>query len=153
MADDIHKINTERSSLKSQYPQNRFTRSRTTTKPSLQENPTPQPTKRCFRCGGRWPHNDRKCSAEGQQCNYRLKHNHFVRVCQSRNQTQHRNSANAVHNTPDNSQFTNIGQDEDTFYTKLKLGKSTVKFQIDRGSSGNVIDESTFAIIQLGIQG
>ena len=67
----------------------------------------------------------------------------------------------AVHNTPDDSQFTITGHDEDStdseeysfnihatntkkqskqsFYTKLKLGKS---------SSANIIDESTFSIIQ-----
>ena len=49
LANDFHKINTERSSLQSQYPRNRFQRSRTTTKLSLQENPASQPTKRCFR--------------------------------------------------------------------------------------------------------
>ncbi len=33
------------------------------------------------------------------------------------------------------------------FMAKLKLGKSTIKFQIDSGSSANIIDGSTFAII------
>lgn len=160
----------ERPSSQSHYSGNRFQRPRTTTKPSLRENPPSQPTKSCFRCEGTWPHNGGKCPTEGQRCNHCFKYNHFARVCQSRNRTQHSNSANAVQNTPEDPKLTNTGQQGDStdseeysfnihatstkkqnkqsFYIKIKIGKSTIQFQIDSGSSANIIDESTFATIQ-----
>jgi hypothetical protein len=39
-------------------------------------------------------------------------------------------------------------QNKQSYYAKVKLGKSTIKFQIDSGSTANIIDEFTFANIQ-----
>ena len=39
-------------------------------------------------------------------------------------------------------------QNKQSFYTKIQIGKSTINFQIDSGSSAKIIDKSTFATIQ-----
>ncbi|CAB4000900.1 Uncharacterized protein K02A2.6, partial [Paramuricea clavata] len=39
-------------------------------------------------------------------------------------------------------------QNKQSYYAKVKPGKSTIKFQIDSGSTANIIDEVTFANIQ-----
>ena len=91
-------------------------------------------------------------------------------ICKSRNQNQNENSANAVHSTTQDSQLPSTNYDQDStdseeysfhihatntkeqnkqsYYAKVKLGKSTIKFQIDSGSTANIIDEFTFANIQ-----
>ena len=163
--EDIHKVQSQRPSQRATTSRHQFPRPPANTK--SRENFPSQPSKHCFRCGGTWPHISGKCPAEGQRCNICFKYNHFARVCKSRNRRQTENSANAVQSDTENSQYpsqdedstdsdeysfnvhaTNIKeQDKQSFYAKLKLGKSTIKFQIDSGSSANIIDESTFAII------
>ena len=164
-SEDIHKVQSQRPSQQATTSRHQVPRPPANTKP--RENLPSQPSKHCFRCGGTWPHISGKCPAEGQRCNICFKYNHFARVCKSRNRRQTENSANAVQSDAENSQYpsqdedstdsdeysfnvhaTNIKeQDKQSFNAKLKLGKSTIKFQIDSGSSANIIDESTFAII------
>jgi hypothetical protein len=169
-SDDIHKVQSERPTQRDTNSRNRFKRTATTINPAIRENLPSQLTKRCFRCGGTWPHNGGKCPAEGQRCNNCSKYNHFARVCKSRNQNQNENSANAVHSNTQDSQLPSTNYDQDStdseeysfnihatntkeqnkqsYYAKVKLGKSTIKFQIDSGSTANIIDEFTFANIQ-----
>ena len=118
-----------------------------------------------------------KCPAEGEQCSNCSKYNHFARVCRSRGKKDLDDSANAIQQTLQNTtispqnesthgqQSTDSDDSDDHFFytlhkkqdiknrpssfnTKLKLGNSHVRFQIDSGSSANIIHENTFNTIK-----
>ncbi|XP_028416349.1 uncharacterized protein LOC114540276 [Dendronephthya gigantea] len=172
-ADDVHKVQSERPNRQEMSSNKRFQQPRKGSYTQVKPPVTLQSSKRCFRCGYSWPHNGGKCPAEGQRCSNCFKYNHFAKVCNSRDKKQNQNSANAVQNDAQDLQST---KDEDStdseeysfsvykgkgpcetstnkqnkqlFHTKLKLGKSTIRFQIDSGSSANIIDEHTFSTIQ-----
>ena len=161
--DDVNKVQ----SRQSRYPK----------LPARQRAPAQAP-KQCFRCGHSWPHPmGSKCPAEGQQCSNCSKYNHFARVCRSRGKKDLEDSANAIQHTLQNTtispqnesthgqQSTDSDDSDDhfvytppkkqaiknrqsSFNTKLKLGNSHVRFQIDSGSSANIIDENTFNTIK-----
>ena len=132
----------------------------------------------CFRCGYSWPHNDGKCPAEGQKCNNCSKYNHFASVCNSKDKIReqlNQDSTHAIWNdirSPHSNNNSNCSSDECSdsddnaftinevqnqpntrkkqrwFNANLKIGKSTIPFQIDSGSSVNIIDETTFQRIK-----
>lgn len=164
--DEVHKVQP----IKPKYssPSSRYY-----TKPNTPFDPETS-KQQCFRCGYAWPHNSgRKCPAEGQQCKNCLKYNHFARVCRSRSKNNNVNedSAHAVQTNgmiPPQPEY-NIEESTDSdnsdhyiytlhkehkkeplrsFHAKLKLGNTYVRFQIDSGSSANIIDEDTFMTIQ-----
>ena len=161
--DDVNKVQ----SSKPTYP-----------KLPARQHTTTSASKQCFRCGYAWPHPmGSKCPAEGQQCSNCSKYNHFARVCRSRRKTQTEDAAHAIqqtlqnttlspqHESTDGQQTTDSDDSDDlfaytlhkkqavknqqpSFNTKLKLGNSHVRFQIDSGSSANIIDENTFKTIK-----
>ena len=129
------------------------------------------PTKfqRCFRCGYSWPHNDSKCPAEGQKCNNCSKYNHFASVCNSKDKIREQLNQDSTHamifdrhipittvtaavtKAPTATRVQNqpnTRKKQRSFNANLKIGKSTIPFQIDRGSSVNIIDETTFQRIK-----
>ncbi len=110
------------------------------------------PPRECFRCGFSWPHKDQPCPAEGQQCNNCKKYNHFARVCRS---TRRKPPSNEVHKIAQTSQQVESDDNDEYVYTLetppdkahfqklLKIGNSEVTFQIDTGSTANIIHESS----------
>ena len=125
-----------------------------------------------------WPHNDGKCPAEGQRCSNCSKYNHFASVCNSKDKIReqlNQDSTHAIWNdirSPHSNNNSNCSSDESSdsdenaftinevqnqpntrkkqrsFKANLKIGKSTIPFQIDGGSSVNIIDETTFQRIK-----
>ena len=57
---------------------------RTLPKKMASQQMTNKHTKTCFKCGGQWPHPDRKCPAYQRQCRKCQGFNHFARCCKSR---------------------------------------------------------------------
>ena len=54
-----------------------------------------QSQKKCYRCGGNFPHNTKKCPAVGMKCNFCSKLGHFERCCLSKSRQQHSNHKNS----------------------------------------------------------
>ena len=121
--------------------------------------PTKHTPQRCFRCGYSWPHSNGKCPAEGQKYNncsnqdsthaiwndIRLPHSNNNSNCSSNESSDSDENAftiNEVQNQP------NTRKKQRSFNANLKIGKSTIPFQIDSGSSVNIIDETTFQRIK-----
>ena len=114
-SEDVCKVKFERHNRKNTSPSDRFQRPRPKARDPTRtvQPPTSQSSKRCFRCGGTWPHTDEKCPAEGQQCNYCPKYNHFARVCNSRGKKQgQQNSANVVNDTAQDPRSSDSSHDE-----------------------------------------
>ena len=122
-----------------------------------QKEPSQQPadvtTKKRFRCGLSWPHKDQPCPAEGQQCNKCKKYSHFARVCRS---TRRKHPNNEIRNVKqDNPQFQSDDSDEyvytlqnttdkNNFHQTLKVESTEIDFQIDTGSTSNIINETSY---------
>lgn len=169
--DDVNKVQFRKSKY-SKLPAKQRTKPRNIhTDPQVSKQ-------QCFRCGYAWPHIiGSKCPAEGQQCNNCSKYNHFACVCRSRGMKNNEDSAHAIqqnlqnttispqHESTNGEETTDSDDSDDhfvytlhkepgikkrqqSFHTKLKLGNSQIRFQIDSGSSANIIDKNTFMTIK-----
>ena len=173
---DVHKIQINKQ--RSPNPRTNKMSQHSKRKPARAKIPTKHTPQRCFRCGYSWPHNNGKCPAEGQKCNNCSKYNHFASVCNSKDKIReqlNQDSTHAIWNdirSPHSNNNSNCSSDESSdsdenaftinevqnqlntrkkqrsFNANLKIGKSTIPFQIDRGSSVNIIDETTFQRIK-----
>ena len=119
-----------------------LSRSRSTT---TRNNSTSQ---ECRNCGGHFPHKT-SCPAKGKDCKACGKIGHFARVCRT--------------NPPKTESVKHITQDTDDEYEyvysvnnqgnkqpptcKLQIEGKTVDMMIDSGASVNLIDETTFQVI------
>ena len=111
------------------------------------------PTRKCFRCGLAWPHKDQPCPAEGQQCNNCKKYNHFARVCRSTRRKQPSNEVRKIEQaqqqveSDDSDEYVytlEIPADKENFQKTLRVGNSEIPFQIDTGSTANIINETSY---------
>ena len=130
------------------------------TTPNRRHNqPTPS-NKTYYRCGYQWPHTGNRCQAEGQTCNICSKPTNFARVCNSKEKHWIKD---AVHSVRQNAQAAvpkECDSDSDetvvyavrkpttkekqSFHKNVKIGNSSVRFQIDIGSTANIMDCSTY---------
>ena len=171
---DVHKIQINKQ--RSPNPRTNKMSQYSKRKPATAKVPTK--SQRCFRCGYSWPHNNGKCPAEGQKCNNCSKYNHFASVCNSKDKIReqlNQDSTHAIWNdirSPHSNNNSNCSSDESSdsdenaftinevqnqpntrkkqrsFNANLKIGNSTIPFQIDSGSSVKIIDETTFQRIK-----
>jgi hypothetical protein len=111
------------------------------------------PTRKCFRCGLAWPHKDQPCPAEGQQCNNCKKYNHFARVCRSTRRKQPSNEVRKIEQaqqqveSDDSDEYVytlETPADKENFQKTLRVGNSEIPFQIDTGSTANIINETSY---------
>ena len=111
------------------------------------------PTRKCFRCGLAWPHKDQPCPAEGQQCNNCKKYNHFARVCRSTRRKQPSNEVRKIEQaqqqveSDDSDEYVytlETTADKENFQMTLRVGNSEIPFQIDTGSTANIINETSY---------
>lgn len=124
---------------------------------------------KCRSCGGTFPHsNGRKsCPAYGRKCYNCSKMNHFAELCNSNPQPkQEKNKENEgqrkkkkkiknIRSRQDNLESSDSEVDEVVFAVRkhneenlptveARLGKSNIEFQIDTGSSANIISQQTY---------
>ena len=171
---DVHKIQINKQRSPNNPRTNKMSQ-HSKRKPAQAKIPTK--SQHCFRCGYSRPHNNGKCPAEGQKCNNCSKYKHFASVCNSKDKIreQFNQDSHAIWNdirSPHSNNNSNCSSDESSdsdenaftinevqnqpntrkkqhlFNANLKIGKSTIPFQIDSGSSVNIIDETTFQRIK-----
>ena len=134
-----------------------------------QTKPKANKERKCYNCGGAWPH-EHRCPAKGKVCRKCQKNDHFARVCRSKNETkgqasnetvtkQESNKRNLVkplqhHDDTDNES----SAEEHTYtirqktpeqnkgcpYVKVKIAGQLVSMMVDTGASINVLDQNTF---------
>jgi hypothetical protein len=126
-----------------------------------------QREKKCFYCGGSYPHYKRICSAKGKICHKCGKEGHFARCCKNRGQVKQAvNSMNNersdsmvtsedeearyvfVINMPDVnqsiSQYGENGVNEHIPYIEISIEGTPIKMLIDSGSCVNLIDKDSY---------
>ena len=105
---------------------------------------------RCFNCGGKYPHST-TCPAQGVECNYCKKPNHFMKFCKARqraNSKQKPRTKQTVHaveqrDSDEDYVFTVTDSRIKTPHVAIKINGTTINMLADSGSSVNIIDEQT----------
>ena len=117
---------------------------------TLKEDKQKPEDKKCYRCGGNYPHKGRPCPALNEICKHCHKKGHFAKVCRSRSNST---KVNAVDEKDDDE-----STDEEYTYritlhsmrdkmqplTEITIGDKTVTCLIDSGVGVNVIDTCSF---------
>ena len=114
--------------------------------------------KKCYRCGGDFPHQGRPCPALHVSCRNCRKIGHFAKVCRS---TPAGPKVNAT-----NEKESDESSDEEYAYgvtinsvkskkystSKVTIRNKTVEFLIDSGAGVNIMDSETYNNINLPLQ-
>ena len=126
--------------------------------------------KKCFNCGGEFPH-IKQCPAKGKQCEICLRFNHFSSCCRSNNPRKFRNTrpitnrrqvkqlqqGGAQTDVKRKSDESSSSSEEDIFLldfsntdkvkpkTNVTIKGKKIKMTVVTGASINVIDEETFS--------
>ena len=114
--------------------------------------------KKCYRCGGDFPHQGRPCPALHVSCRNCRKIGHFAKVCRS---TPAGPKVNAT-----NEKESDESSDEEYAYgvtinsvkskkyptSKVTIRDKTVEFLIDSGAGVNILDSETYNNINLPLQ-
>lgn len=131
-------------------------------------------SQQCRNCGLSWPHFESPCPAKGQTCRKCKKANHYAQVCRSSAQmpnqpfrklgverqydNKHKPQKIQQVAPEDISSKSSSSEDEHLYTcqesttfkmpsTKVKINNAHFKMVIDTGASINIIDQTTFALI------
>ena len=111
-------------------------------------NSHPFEDKKCFSCGGNWPHKNGKksCPANNHLCKTCGKLNHFEKVCRSKEKVSF--VADISSDSDDSYVYTveNVNMDKGKAIVTLKINSVPVKFHIDSGCSVNIINEEIYLL-------
>ena len=117
-----------------------------------------RPSSTCGLCGGQWPHRNAPCPAQGKTCRKCGKMNHFARVCRSKPKPNNQRPPQSAHTVnmeepcsgPEEYLFplTPPSDGKKTLTVTLKLNDLPVKMMVDTGASIDIIDESTYEMMQ-----
>jgi len=112
----------------------------------------------CGLCGGQWPHRNAPCPAQGKTCRKCGKMNHFARVCRSKPKPNNQRPPQSAHTVnmeepcsgPEEYLFalTPPSDGKKALIVTLKLNDLPVKMLVDTGASIDIIDESTYEMMQ-----
>ena len=105
--------------------------------------------KKCYSCGGSWPHLDgrRSCPAFGVDCRKCGVKNHFTRVCKSKKKVRHIVETNDSDTDDDSYKVSSVKSNK-----KYRVDNHPVRFQVDSGADVNIMDEKTFSHIKSRIK-
>jgi len=107
----------------------------------------------CRNCGYEYPHKNGPCPAKGKTCNSCKKLNHFSRCCRQRNAQQSvKEVSNCELQSGSESEYSygitvNRIQNSKSPKSVVRINNNSVNATIDTGSSVNIIDERTYAVI------
>ena len=115
-------------------------------------------TQKCFRCGGKWPHESReKCPAFGKECAKCHKKNHFARCCKTKQEGSHfvgtsEIAGDTVQQDDDMPlyQTTDSRNGKKPYTCTLLVNGLSVTFEIDTGASSTLVSESQLEHIKKG---
>ena len=121
--------------------------------------------RRCFYCGGRFPH-EKSCPAKGKQCELCQKYNHFSKFCRSKIQFESKfkkknnklqkcqaerqsSSKDSTNTSSDELFLLDITSSEKVVKpnTKILLNNTKIRMTVNTGASINVIDKDTFSLL------
>ncbi|XP_053380302.1 uncharacterized protein K02A2.6-like [Mercenaria mercenaria] len=109
-----------------------------------------QKQRKCRNCGFEYPHKT-KCPAQGKECLYCHKKNHFESVCRSKTMKSRKtHNLNDYSSSDDSDQSDNyafgltVNAMSRRPYVSALVNGHNVKFLIDTGSSVNVLDQETY---------
>ena len=115
--------------------------------------------KKCFRCGGRYPH-EKDCPADGKECDKCHRIGHFAKMCKTRKVNYVQAEAGGGYDPGSQDYKHNyvtipmIGQVGDTQESSLRnvtvrIGDQDVPCLLDSGAEVNIIGEKTFESLQI----
>lgn len=118
-------------------------------KSSNDYNP-PTSTKKCFNCGGPFPHpRDRQCPAKGKECLTCHRKNHFAAVCKNGQRNAFAGAVDQNNSDEETQIFLHavniIGSvGSDSHYVNIHTEFGNIKFNPDTGADASLVDPITF---------
>lgn len=129
----------------------------TFTKPVGKYTKTEKRDKKCYNCGGDYPHVDKPCPARNKTCAKCGKYNHFASQCRSSFSSQKSaKTRQTVRPVKKENETSSDADSENSEYcyavnnkqknpqTSVSVNGCSMKMTVDTGSSINVIDKNTF---------
>ena len=107
--------------------------------------------KKCYSCGGSWPHLDgrRSCPAFGVDCRKCGVKNNFARVCKSKKKVRHIVESNDSDTDDDSYKVSSVKSNKKyRSHVTVRVDNHPVRFQVDSGADVNIMDEKTFSHIK-----
>ncbi|KAL9982765.1 hypothetical protein ACROYT_G004862 [Oculina patagonica] len=117
---------------------------------AVREEKSKSENKKCYRCGGNYPHKGLPCPALNEICKHCRKKGHFTKVCQSRlnskkvNTVEEKDSDESTDEEHTYRITLHSMRDKIQPFTAVTIGGKKVKCLIDSGAGVNVIDTCSF---------